>query len=708
MKWTLLLSCLLSLTSALTAQTSEAAQHVLRAAQWNRLYPQEKVYLHLDNTAYFLGETIWIKAYVTRSDTENRSNISRVLYVELISPRGFVAERRKLQVTDGLARGDIKLTKRVLKADYYEIRAYTRYMTNWGGRNYFSRVIPVFDKPRTEGDYSRMSLEQYDVTRQPAERRVALPEPEDTDNSIRITELPDSVCFEADKGSGWALLHGSNIIAGNTIGEGEHVRLSLPRQKMKEGAWQMVLFDDAGKEITHRDVVIVPKADRELKITVRTAGIRPCGRISVDIQGPPHTAFSFSAIDAATICNGFQEDIREWMLRKSENWHRYDWNTMAGITPWDGSQVIEDKLYLFGKVIPKKKNMRLDSVTVSATFRGTEERMFGSVKTDSTGAYAIILPDIEGIWNMQLSPQVKGKEAQYRITVDRHFAPPLRPLESGEVRQIPVDTTRIRRWQITPQYEEEWQHMYEKNATVMKEVNVKGKRKSDHYDYNAFTNTEDAEHFSEIYFDCEEAAEDIADRGEEMPELTAWLAQTVSNYREDSYGEDNYGQGTRYSRDQGEADANTKRIPKWNGRIATWYVDNEKVGGIWYPHHPLLLDEYQSVYISDSHGHNEGGITIYAYSYAHDTSKWTKAPKTNRQTRYTHYYGYSPPSEFKTEDYSDIPPMPDFRRTLFWAPDMWTDADGKAHIEFWNNSSCTDMIFSAEGITQDGHFITGQ
>lgn len=693
---------MMSLASALPAQTSEAAGHILKAAQWNRLYPQEKVYLHLDNTAYFLGETIWMKAYVTRSDTENRSNISRVLYVELISPRGFVVERRKLQVTDGLAWGDIKLTKRILKAGYYEIRAYTRYMTNWGKRNFFSRVFPVFDKPRAEGDYSRMSLEPYDVTRQPDERRASTPESEDVNRDIRITELPDSVCFEADKGCGWALLHGSNIIAGNAIREGEHVRLSLARQKMKEGLWQMVLFDEAGKEITHRDIVIVPKADRELKIMVHTAGIRPCGRISLDIQGPPHTAFSFSAIDAATVCNGFQEDIREWMLRKSENWHRYDWNTMAGITPWDGSQVIEDRLYLFGKVIPKEKSMPLDSVTVSATFRGTTERMFGSVKTDSTGAYAIILPDIEGIWNMQLSPQVKGKEAEYRITVDRHFAPPLRPLEDSEVRQIPVDTARIHRWQIAPQDEQEWQNMYEKNATVMKEVNVKGKRKLDHYDYNAFTNTEDAEHFSEIYFDCEEAAEDIADRGEEIPELTAWLVQTAGRYREDSYG-----QGPSYSKDPGEEAAKIKHFPTWNGRHVLWYVDNQPVGGIWYPC-PVLLDEYQSVYISDSHGHNEGNVAVYAYSYEHDTSKWSKPPKTNRQTRYTHYYGYSPPSEFKTEDYSDIPPMPDFRRTLFWAPNLWTDADGKAHIEFWNNSSCTDMIFSAEGITKDGHFITGQ
>ena len=26
--------------------------------------PQEKVYLHLDNTCYFLGDTIWYKGYV--------------------------------------------------------------------------------------------------------------------------------------------------------------------------------------------------------------------------------------------------------------------------------------------------------------------------------------------------------------------------------------------------------------------------------------------------------------------------------------------------------------------------------------------------------------------------------------------------------------------------------------------------------------------
>jgi hypothetical protein len=76
--------------------------------------------------------------------------------------------------------------------------------------------------------------------------------------------------------------------------------------------------------------------------------------------------------------------------------------------------------------------------------------------------------------------------------------------------------------------------------------------------------------------------------------------------------------------------------------------------------------------------------------------------------RYTSYQGFDPVEVFQTEDYEQLPPMNDFRRTLYWNPNLWTDKDGKAHIEFWNNSTCTEMIISAEGITDDGKFVTGR
>ncbi|MBR1653002.1 MAG: hypothetical protein IJ692_06400 [Alloprevotella sp.] len=135
------------------------AASVRNAEAFTRLLPQEKVYLHLDNTGYFLGERIWYKAYVVRPDTAAFTNLSRVLYVELVDPFGEILETQKLKIENGQCHGDISLEK-PRATGFYEIRAYTRYMTNWPAENIFSRVVPVFARPQQEGDYSRMEIQE--------------------------------------------------------------------------------------------------------------------------------------------------------------------------------------------------------------------------------------------------------------------------------------------------------------------------------------------------------------------------------------------------------------------------------------------------------------------------------------------------------------------------------------------------------------------
>ena len=56
--------------------------------------PQEKVYLHLDNTCYFLGDTLWYKGYVMRSARGTLTDLSKILYVELLTPDGYTVERQ--------------------------------------------------------------------------------------------------------------------------------------------------------------------------------------------------------------------------------------------------------------------------------------------------------------------------------------------------------------------------------------------------------------------------------------------------------------------------------------------------------------------------------------------------------------------------------------------------------------------------------------
>jgi len=142
------------------AEYASILNYMKRAMRFNAQVPQEKVYLHFDNTGYYKGETIWFKAYVVNAGDQTPTNISTVLYVELVTPGGDVIKTKKLYIKDGEAEGDIKLEK-IYKTGFYEVRAYTRYMTNWGNAAIFSRVFPVYEEPKKDGDYSKSVMETH-------------------------------------------------------------------------------------------------------------------------------------------------------------------------------------------------------------------------------------------------------------------------------------------------------------------------------------------------------------------------------------------------------------------------------------------------------------------------------------------------------------------------------------------------------------------
>lgn len=152
---------------------------VSQVASYAKKTPQEIVSVHMDNTSYFLGDTIWYRAYVLREGKMCPSDISGVLYAELLNQDGYLVERQTLRLRDGMASGSFCLCDTAY-AGYYELRAYTRWQLNWGEhehahhqatdrwflrkdmprefyRDYdklYSRVFPVYDKPQEAGNYS--------------------------------------------------------------------------------------------------------------------------------------------------------------------------------------------------------------------------------------------------------------------------------------------------------------------------------------------------------------------------------------------------------------------------------------------------------------------------------------------------------------------------------------------------------------------------
>ncbi|MBR3478444.1 MAG: hypothetical protein IKH43_05035 [Bacteroidaceae bacterium] len=127
----LLIGCWL-LTVSFASVHGEPVESVPDKKPEKVLPVQEKVYLHFDNNCYFLGDTIWYKAYVVLADDNSPEPLSRILYVELLNEQGYLMERQQLQINkSGQADGCFAISDTTF-AGFYEVRAYTKWMLNFG------------------------------------------------------------------------------------------------------------------------------------------------------------------------------------------------------------------------------------------------------------------------------------------------------------------------------------------------------------------------------------------------------------------------------------------------------------------------------------------------------------------------------------------------------------------------------------------------
>lgn len=109
---------------------------------YNQSFPEEKIYVQTDKPFYKPGETIWFNAFVLNSNHHQATHLSDVIYVELIDAKGNVATTSELLIAQGTANGDFKLKEKA-PGGLYQLRAYTRWMKNFGEETTFSKQIQV-------------------------------------------------------------------------------------------------------------------------------------------------------------------------------------------------------------------------------------------------------------------------------------------------------------------------------------------------------------------------------------------------------------------------------------------------------------------------------------------------------------------------------------------------------------------------------------
>ena len=837
----LLLTFAVSSLYAQSEETNRILSYLQKAMNFNKVVPQEKVYLHFDNMGYFENETLWFKAYVTRTDNGHPSDLSKVLYVELLNPTGDVLQTLKYPIDSlGMSHGEMKLDT-IMGAGLYEVRAYTRYMTNWGTNAVFSRVIPVWKKPKQEGDYSDLTIvpipyhQRLPNRREPMDTlylqavgegiytddlnktisvnfypeggdliagkrcRVAMLAVDDnghpyesegfvmngagdvlasvkTDSlgrglfelvpdtgkltfqmrnlqkkekrQVQFFALPqaktegctlslDAVseqmlatlqCTDGICGNmlGYVLMHNGNIVRCDTIKAVPLLEIELDRETMPEGVNQLTVFDSWGRIMAERLFFICPKPNKadSIQVTTLTQRLKPCGKVEMELHTRPNANLSFSAMDAQTMTNGKQGNMKTWMLLSSEvrgyihnvdyyfeaddkehresadllmltqGWRRYDWRLMSERYTFRKAQPIEDQFYLYGQLREYRKRNPVPNVKLYVSLYNEKgQSLLGNAVTDSLGNYAFKMPFMDGEWKMFIytTRETKGGEKRktYYVGIDRQFSPVpryLTPLETEILHPLKPNAF-VRNPFAELEEEDEFIPITEKNH-VLNNVTVKAKRRYFTNDDWRYKNEAYGKIYASLYYNADRELDNILDRGEPVPRTSDFISRKLGTEL-DKYG----------------YEARNKR----KGRNIAFVVDNNEGGG-----YSNWLNYIKSIYIVfnerisptlgmweiiESPEHN---IIVYLYTHRIFSSE------SNKGLRRTYFQGFNQASTFKTEDYNVIPPMADFRRTIWWQPDITTDAQGKAKVEFFNNSTCEEMYISVEGMTSDGKILVNE
>ena len=844
--------------------TSSVLSYIQKAMNFNKVVPQEKVYLHFDNMGYFENETLWFKAYVTRTDNGHLSDLSKVLYVELLNPSGDIVKTCKYPVDSlGVSHGDIKLDS-LLTSGYYEVRAYTRYMTNWGTNAVFSRVFPIFKAPKKEGDYSDLTIRtMHFEARDPNNRtsddslyqkaiddgiytrdllktisvkfypeggdliagkkcRVAMLAVDDnghphegegfvmnekgdvlasvkTDTlgrglfeivpdtgkltfqmrNLRKSErrgvqyfpLPEAKrdgctlsvdavseqmlatlqCSDVICGSmlGYVIMHNGNIYRCDTLTAAPIIEIELDRQAMPEGVNQMTVFDSRGAIMAERLFFLCPKPDKgdSIRVTAITQRLKPCGKVELELQTKPNANLSFSAMDAKTMTNGKQGNMKTWMLLSSEvrgyihnvdyyfeaddkehrqnadllmltqGWRRYDWRLMSEKYTFRKAQPIEDQFYLYGKLNVYRKRNPVSNVHLYAILYNEKgQSLIGNTRTDSVGRYAFKLPFITDEWKMCIYTTRDGKKKEklktYYVGIDRQFSPEARYL-TPEEREIlhPLKPNAFVKKPFEELNEEDEFIPITEKEHVLQNVTVKAKKRYFVNDDWRYKNEAWGRQYATLHYDIDKELDKILDRGEPEPTIFEFLCKNNMMFNNPEC-----------------VDLPKVMIPKgpgvglgsghmaYGGRPIVWMVDNGDRGetfsdgssgysntgtAFFVPFFPMFMSDIKSLYIVPS---SPSRIETIIYIYTHIRY----STESNKGLRRTYFQGFNQASTFRTEDYSVIPPMADFRRTIWWQPDITTDAQGKAKVEFFNNSTCEEMYISVEGMTQDGKVLVNE
>lgn len=133
-----------------------------RLAQYQRQAVVEQLFVHVDQPTHSAGETVWLKVYATDGTTHRPLALSRVAYVEVLDASQKPVAQASIALRQGSGHGALNLPAQ-LASGRYTVRAYTRWMQNFGPEFFFQAPLTVLNTFSASGAGVAQQALGYDV-----------------------------------------------------------------------------------------------------------------------------------------------------------------------------------------------------------------------------------------------------------------------------------------------------------------------------------------------------------------------------------------------------------------------------------------------------------------------------------------------------------------------------------------------------------------
>jgi len=118
----------------------------------------EKIFAHTDKETYLTGETIWFSLYVVDGIIHHRLDLSKTAYVEVLDQDKRPLLQAKVQLRDGRGSGSFNVPD--ISSATYTLRAYTRWMRNFGPDYFFEKELVIINASQPNADRSLEVVKQ--------------------------------------------------------------------------------------------------------------------------------------------------------------------------------------------------------------------------------------------------------------------------------------------------------------------------------------------------------------------------------------------------------------------------------------------------------------------------------------------------------------------------------------------------------------------